>query len=192
MKRKKRLIWQLFPSYLLITMISLLAVTWYASYSLRRFFFEQTESDLEARAYLIEQQISKFLTPLDQTAIDLFCKKAGKAATTRITVILPSGKVIADSMENPDSMDNHRDRPEIREAVAGKVGISTRYSHTLNRNMMYVGIPLYRKNRLFVVVRTSLPLVSIDDTIRSSQIKIIYEILSNEPSCRMQASSAAS
>ena len=35
---RKRLIWQLFPSYLLITLISLLAVTWYASRSWRQFY----------------------------------------------------------------------------------------------------------------------------------------------------------
>ena len=35
MKKKKKLIWQLYPSYLLITIISVVAVTWYASDQVR-------------------------------------------------------------------------------------------------------------------------------------------------------------
>jgi hypothetical protein len=40
---KKRLIWLLFPSYLLITVVSLIAAaSWYASVSMRRFYLAQT------------------------------------------------------------------------------------------------------------------------------------------------------
>ena len=49
MNRRKKLIWQLFPSYLLITLLSVLAVSWYASSALRHFFLEQTATDLETR-----------------------------------------------------------------------------------------------------------------------------------------------
>ena len=41
MAKKKRLLRQLFFSYLFITLISLVAVTWYASASLKGFLLEQ-------------------------------------------------------------------------------------------------------------------------------------------------------
>ena len=44
------------------------------------------------------------------------------------TVILPSGKVIADSGEDPAVLDNHRERPEVVQALSGETGRSTRPS----------------------------------------------------------------
>ena len=46
----------------------------------------------------------------------IICKGIGKHSATRITVILPSGRVIGDSHETPQMMDNHANRPEIASA----------------------------------------------------------------------------
>ena len=172
MNGKKRLIWQLFPSYLLITLLSLLAVSWYASSSLRHFFLDQTAADLKTRALLIEKQIVTYLAPLDAAAVDTICKDIGQHSATRITVILPSGKVIGDSRETPQQMDNHANRPEIAAALKGTIGMSRRYSNTLMQKMMYVAIPLQRDQAPFGVIRVSLPTTSIDQELQSIQIKI--------------------
>jgi len=59
MKKKKRLLWQLYPSYLLVTLISLLAVSLFASCAFRQFFLERTAADLMSRAHLLEKQIKQ-------------------------------------------------------------------------------------------------------------------------------------
>ena len=89
--RRKRLIWQLFPSYLLITLLSLLAVSWYASSSLHHFFLDRTAADLKTRALLVEKQIAAHMDPLDVAAVDAICKEIGKHSATCIMVILFSG-----------------------------------------------------------------------------------------------------
>jgi len=172
MRKKKRLLWQLFPSYLLITIVSLSAVTWYASNSLRNFFLDQTAADLLVRAHLLEKQIIQFLGPLDVNVIDALCKEIGQSSATRITVILPSGTVIGDSNEDPAIMDNHALRPEVIEAKKGNVGRSIRFSTTLQQNMMYVAIPLSDHKRTIAVIRTSLPITAIDKELKSIQSKI--------------------
>lgn len=172
MPRKKRLLWQLYPTYLLITLICLLAATWYASRSSRHFFLEQTATDLKARAHLVEKQIAPHLNPLDERAVDLLCKTVGKRASTRITIILPSGRVAGDSEELPEKMDNHADRPEFIGALNTSSSTSMRYSRTLSMNMMYVGIPLKANGKILAVVRTSIPVDAIDEAIKSIQIKI--------------------
>jgi two-component system phosphate regulon sensor histidine kinase PhoR len=172
MGRKKPLLWHLYPSFVLITIISLVAVTWYASRSLRHFFLKQTASDLEARCRLLEKQILNYLDPLDEKAIDLLCKDIGKRASTRVTVILPTGKVVGDTEENPQNMDTHIDRPEIIQALHSSLGMSIRYSRTLNKNMMYVGIPVRKDSRILAVVRTSIPVTSIDSVISNIQNQI--------------------
>jgi len=172
MPKKKRLLWQLYPTYLLITLVCLLAATWYASRSLRHFYLDQTAADLEARARLVEQQIGQYLDPLDKRAIDLLCKNVGKRSSTRITIILPSGRVVGDSEEHPEKMDSHADRSEFIGALNAPSSTSMRYSRTLSMNMMYVGIPLKANGKILAVVRTSIPVDAIDDAIKSIEIKI--------------------
>lgn len=170
---KRRLIWHLYPSYLIIILISIIAVTWYASIEARQFFLEKNEADLKARAELFEGQIMAFLDPLDRDEIDLLCKEEGQRASTRITVILPTGEVIGDSDTDPKTMDNHSDRLEFIGASTGESGVSIRTSLTLGRDFMYVGIPVRKGDTLLAVVRTSIPVDVIDVVIKGIQRKII-------------------
>jgi two-component system phosphate regulon sensor histidine kinase PhoR len=172
MKKRKRLLWQLFPSYLLITLVSLLAVSWYASDAMRHFFLDQTATDLKARAALLDKEIKGLLSPLRNEAIDAICKEAGRLSATRITVILPDGTVIGDSRETPRLMDNHASRPEIIKALAGKTGRSLRFSNTLMQDMLYVAVPLREGRGIVAVLRTSLPATAVETEIRSIQLKI--------------------
>lgn len=172
MKKKRRLLRHLFPSYLLITLISLVAVTWFASNSIRHFFLEQTAADLLTRARLLEHQIPQFLGPMETSVVDAMCKEIGVSSATRITVILPSGIVIGDSNEDPAIMDNHALRPEIIKARKGNVGKSIRFSTTLQQRMMYVAIPLKDKEEIIAVIRAALPVTAIDQALKVIQIKI--------------------
>ena len=174
MKKKKRLLWQLYPSYLLITLISLLAVALFASSAFREFFLERTAADLKSRAHLLEDQVGNYIVPLDGMSVDSICKSAGRQSSTRITVILFSGKVVGDSEEVPENMDNHANRFEVSEALRGEVGTSIRYSKTLKHEMMYVAIPLKRNNNILGVLRTSIPVTSIYDELQSIQIQIAF------------------
>lgn len=173
MKKRKRLIWRLFPSYLLITLLVLFAVSWHATRSLRHFYMGLTSRDLQARAYLLEEQIRGELAPLNAAAVDRFCKAAGKRANTRITIILPGGKVIGDSREEPRHMDNHATRPEIAKAFSGKTGSSIRFSNTLLQRMMYVAIPLEKDGIVAAVIRTALPVTALDQELKATRVKII-------------------
>jgi two-component system phosphate regulon sensor histidine kinase PhoR len=172
MKRRKRLLWQLFPSYLLITLITLLAASWYASEAMRQFFLDQTTTDLKARAALLEKQIKGLLSPLRTETIDAICKEAGRLSATRITVILPDGTVIGDSRETPRLMDNHAGRPEIIIALAGQTGESLRFSNTLLQRMLYVAVPIRDGQGIVAVLRTALPATALEAEIRSIQLKI--------------------
>lgn len=49
----------------------------------------------------------------------------------RVTWISGSGKVVFDSVEDPESLDDHSDRKEVKEAVENGEGVSARYSDTI-------------------------------------------------------------
>lgn len=174
MKKNTRLLWQLYPSYLLITIVSLVAVSWYASHSLRNFFLERTLGDLKARAYIIENVVAKNLIEGKIEAIDDICKSSGEMSGTRITVVMPTGKVIGDSETDPAQMENHRDRPEILKAFQGGIGYSRRFSDTLGESLMYAAIPIQDNGRPAAVLRVSLPVTFIDQELKLIQQKIIF------------------
>jgi len=173
MKKKKRLLRHIFPSYLLITLISLVAVTWFASSSIRNFFLEQTAAVLLTRARLLENQISQFLGPLEASVVDAMCKEIGVSSATRITVILPTGIVIGDSNEDPAIMGNHALRPEVITARRDDVGKSIRFSTTLQERMMYVAIPVKDKEEVIAVIRAALPVTAIDQALKDIQIRFM-------------------
>ena len=174
--RKKRLLWQLYPTYLSITLISLLAATLFASNLVRQFYLNNKISDLATRIRFIEDQISDHINPLNPDKIDLISKSLGKKTATRITVILPDGKVIGDTEEEPLRMDNHIDRPEIVQASDGQTGSSTRYNSTMNKNVLYVALPLLDKEENIGFVRVSVPITSIEQNIKSIQKKWMLTI----------------
>jgi two-component system phosphate regulon sensor histidine kinase PhoR len=172
MKRNKKLIWQIFPSFLLITLLSLLAVSWYASSSMRHFFLDQTAVDLEVRTILLEKQIIAHLSPLDAPSVDSVCKAMGRESATRYTIILSTGEVIGDSRETPRQMDNHANRPEIAQALQSETGQSIRYSNTLLQSMMYVARPIKKEGNILAVIRASIPTTFIEQELSSIRLKI--------------------
>ena len=68
----------------------------------------------------------------------------------RTTVIAPDGKVLYDSNANVGQMDNHLERPEIREAFTYGQGQSIRQSSTMNRSTFYYTLRLADGNVLRV------------------------------------------
>ena len=173
MARKKSLLWHLFSSYLFIALLSPVAVGWYASASFNQFIAREREGDLKARAYMLGTQISEHLEPLNNRKIDEICKRAGATGEARFTIILPSGKVVGDSAEEPSRMDNHLDRPEIAAALSENLGVSRRHSPTLDTKLIYVAVPINYDGRTMAVVRTSIPLDTADEAIGAIQTKIV-------------------
>ena len=178
----KKLIWQIFPSSLVVILAAITVVTWYGSSSLQSFYYEQMGSALEDRASLIKDRVSQLMFSDKIDDLRAFSRKVGRQASTRITVIDLDGKVVADSNEDPATMDLHGTRPEILEAYGGKTGISIRFSRTLQEKLMYVAIPLkWSQNGVFpdktaenvkAVLRMSVSVTAIDKTLRNVQVKI--------------------
>ncbi len=65
----------------------------------------------------------------------------GLVSLSRVTHIAPDGTVLFDSAE-PDKMENHGNREEVRQALASGTGSAVRYSDTLKANMIYVATRL--------------------------------------------------
>jgi two-component system phosphate regulon sensor histidine kinase PhoR len=154
-----------------------LSVGWYGSDVVWDLFGGQINTDLEARAKLCGKPIGELLTEGKQAEVDSLCKELGRSTNTRITVILPSGEVVGDSDENPKTMENHAKRLEIRKASTGEVGRSQRYSTTEREERIYVAVPLMRDGEVIAVVRTSVPLTALTQTLATVRHRIFIAAL---------------
>jgi two-component system phosphate regulon sensor histidine kinase PhoR len=181
MIKPKKLIWQIFPVSVLTILVAIVAVSWYGAVTLQEFYFQETENDLEARASLVSERVLQLLKQQSIAELRDYSIRMGRDSGTRITVIRKDGKVLADSSENPELMDNHRMRREIDIAFAGSVGKSRRYSKTLGENRIYVALPLVdRLNSpqtegmpVSYVIRTSVSVASLARTLENIRIRII-------------------
>jgi two-component system phosphate regulon sensor histidine kinase PhoR len=173
---RKKLIWQLYPTYLVVTLAVLIAVTWYCSHFFRHFYIDQTRKKLTTLAYVVAENMSTYLRAEDFSEIDRACKQLSRASKKepRFTVILSSGKVIGDSDEDPAQMANHSDRVEIKKALSDGYGWSLRLSPTLGKNMMYVAVPIKEGGETKAVVRSAIPATAIDEALRNIYFKIFW------------------
>jgi len=100
---------------------------------------------LEEKALLVRELVGGI--PFDAAnapALDAIADRAQSAAGTRITLIDRDGVVVGDSnvpLSRLAEIENHADRPEVRAAIAGSVGTSTRRSETVGRELFYLAVP---------------------------------------------------
>ena len=169
--RRPRLFWRLYATYLIIVVLCTAAVGFYAVRSVRDFYYDQTEQDLQARATLVRDQVALAVPGDSPTQLESLIRRLGSGSGTRITLIsadqpgIPMGKVLADSEREPSTMENHATRPEFQIALQGRAGRAVRPSATLNEDMMYLAIPVTQDGRTTYVVRTALPLTRVDSAL---------------------------
>ncbi len=173
---RRRLIWQLYPSFLAITVLALVVATAYSSYALRTFHLGQLGDELRLVADVAGSQVAEVLESGTTGEMDALCKKLGQAGDgqMRLTVIAPSGKVLGDSDENPALMEDHSNRAEIIDAIREGFGQSVRRSPTLGKNMMYVAVPITGEGQPIAVVRTAIPVTEIDEALDRVYVTIVW------------------
>lgn len=170
---RKRLIWQIYPPFLVIILIALVTLTWFFSRTLDDFYREEKRRGLEAQGQLVVNQARDALVSGNINSLESLSLALGKQSGTRLTIILPDGRVVGDSEEVLAKMDNHARRPEIRVALEGRSGAATRYSTTLQQEMMYVALPVRSNGQIIGCVRTALPIASVDKALETVLIHVI-------------------
>lgn len=126
----------------------------------------------------MEDHLRPFILTGDESQIDRLSKKFKDDISTRITVIMPDGKVVGDTLENPRYMDNHANRPEVQTALKDGIGYATRFSGTLQQEMMYVARPMKDQNKIKAIIRTSVAITSLEKKLDIIQLdRIIWGVL---------------
>jgi two-component system, OmpR family, phosphate regulon sensor histidine kinase PhoR len=88
---------------------------------------------------------------------------------SRITAIAPDGRVLADTEGDPDRMENHRQRPEVMEALNGRVGQSIRRSPTVGEEFLYVAVPSPQG-----AMRVAVPMSAMAEQVNSIRKRLLF------------------
>jgi two-component system phosphate regulon sensor histidine kinase PhoR len=160
--KQRHLLWQIYPTYLLVALVSLLLVGVYMVSAIVDVQHAHVQRELQAVARLAAQRLGDLPAPWPPDRVDAICKRMGGETGYRFTVVLGSGEVIGDTEESPAAMENHASRPEVRQARGTGVGVATRFSATRRVQLMYVAIPVTPEG---TVVRASLPIRQVDDAV---------------------------
>lgn len=148
-----------FVSYLLVILAALLFITGLTSNTVGRLYSEHILKSLEAQAGLAREM----LLAMPELAADpdgarALCGRIHRITGTRVSLVLPSGAVLADTDSPPEGLDNHLDREEIREALSFGSGKSERFSATLRQSMIYKALAVPGPpDPPLAVVRLSMP-----------------------------------
>ncbi|RMG85262.1 MAG: HAMP domain-containing histidine kinase [Candidatus Dadabacteria bacterium] len=98
---------------------------------------ERVGRDLEGVAWAAAPRLVELAGGALQAEVRRLAERTG----LRVTVIRADGVVLADSHRDPATMENHAGRPEVREALAGRVGHAVRRSASIGEPLVYVAVP---------------------------------------------------
>ncbi len=172
MKRKSFFV-KIFTSYIFIILL-LSFLIFFLSFKIIKYYYINTlTNNLKNIGETLKLKITPLIVKKEIDSIDPTVKEIGKKIKTRITVISPEGVVWGDSEKDPEKMENHKYRPEVQEALKGKIGKSIRFSKTVRQNMLYVALPLKHNNKILGILRTSLFLKDINTLLKELKIKIL-------------------
>lgn len=154
---------RLIITLLLLTVVSLAALGTYILWYFHRSNVENLTTQLIMQTRITEELVSTYYrTPENRLELNEKVKEMRSQIGLRITVITAEGSVIADSYESINGLDNHRNRPEVQDALSGKTGSSIRFSNTMKENLLYTAVPLTEQGKIVGAVRLASSLAPIE------------------------------
>jgi two-component system phosphate regulon sensor histidine kinase PhoR len=142
-----------------VLIISLVAVDFMASKIAEGSYIDTLSRELVGKCRILS------LADLSPEKLKAFAK----AAEGRLTVIAADGRVVADSDNQAQRMENHRGRPEVIAAFQGKVGISRRPSPTMaGTHFLYIAVPFESG-----ALRLAVPLRSVEAQVNAIRFQML-------------------
>jgi two-component system phosphate regulon sensor histidine kinase PhoR len=177
---KKSIFSKIFGCYTLIVLTLSILFLFFSFRTIRHYYLSTLTENLKNLGITLSIKITPFLEEKRFQELDALVKNLGNKIKVRITIIDPKGNVLADSKRDPKLMENHKNRPEVIQALKGNIGKSLRYSTTMKEDMLYVAMPIEKERRVSGVLRTSLFLSDINsllDELKSNIIRIAVVII---------------
>ena len=160
---------KLFLSALALIALTLVTVDFYWT----RYAATQQSDALQLQLAGEARVLRGELDAVPRDGLQAWATAADRRAQVRVTIIDPSGQVLADSQQDTAIMENHAERPEVRDAYAGRVGTAIRRSASVDRDLFYVAMPLTYGGQPGMVFRVAAPLGELTDALAAVRWRIL-------------------
>jgi two-component system phosphate regulon sensor histidine kinase PhoR len=170
---RARIFWKIGLTYLALLVGVLLAVDFYSAEVLRREYIRKTNEELTS---LLNLGRTRPPAIDDLSQLRSWVEWMSQSGA-RVTVIDSGGKVLADSLQEPETMENHSDRPEVQQAFANGQGQSLRSSTASGRQTVYQAVRYQSPSGLPVVIRAAKPLTSLDVALSELRRRLLFASL---------------
>lgn len=155
---RNRFFWKIVALSTGIAALFGLFTLWVSYIDIRSAWIDASVSHLRSLCVSVEGQVAPLLDAGREAEVDALAKRLGRELAARITIVLPGGRVVADTERDPGTMDSHSDRTEVAAALKLGSGSAVRHSHTLHEDRVYVALRIPGHGSLQAVIRASLPL----------------------------------
>jgi two-component system phosphate regulon sensor histidine kinase PhoR len=169
--------WRITIPYVVLILVVMGGLTIYLSRTTREAQLEALRNTLLSQAQAVSASLQPTFDPASVEDLDRLANRWSDLLQARVTIIAIDGTVLGESDEDRTQMNNHLNRPEVRQALGSGQGDSIRYSQTLDTEMMYAAVPLEVAGETMAIVRVSLPLEQIENNIGRLQRAILTAAL---------------
>lgn len=131
----------------------------------RRNVEAKVERDAVALASL-SQTALRTQSHRQKEAVAAIAYRYGRDTGGRVVIVDRRGVAVIDTNPTTNGVESFRSRPEIRQALRGRVATGTRRSNTLGADLLYVAVPVASGGRIDGGVRVTYPTSTIDSRVR--------------------------
>ena len=154
---RSRFLWQLYGVLGAIVLVSTITFGSLVTTQFQREAKDTIRESLRVQASILTQLLlPNLINDVPISTADLQSMTGN--TSNRVTLIDSTGDVLADNRQSGQSMENHRGRAEIIRAASEGIGVSERYSDTVNETMLYVALRVDGRDGVLGYVRTAVPL----------------------------------
>ncbi|MFN0105530.1 MAG: ATP-binding protein [Bryobacteraceae bacterium] len=133
-----KIFFKLIGAVLCLLIVALAAVDFLATRVVENTYQETLERELSDKGAMLAMALDRGLDLRNAAIVRAFSGRT----RARLTLIARDGRVMSESDAAADHMENHRGRPEIEAALAGRAGSARRTSTTMGVDFLYVAVPV--------------------------------------------------
>jgi two-component system, OmpR family, sensor kinase len=156
-------------AYVLVLVIVALEVPLALSLSSR--VDTEVEAEAAGRAQLVAAAVSDGMADVD--GLGQVVRQASRDLGGRVIVVGSRGRLLADSAGEGLLREPYGNRPEIRDALAGRVVQGRRESETLGQTLLYTAVPIVHNGETVGAVRVTQSLAAVDARVRRNVLALV-------------------
>jgi two-component system phosphate regulon sensor histidine kinase PhoR len=174
----RRLAGRITFAYVLLIGAVAVALGAYLAVTLRAAQLDGLQQRLAGEARLIAVMAGPAMRARDHQWATAQARAVAPTIGARVTLIGPDGVVLGDSEADPAAMENHAGRPEVAAVLRGGDVVTTqRHSASVDRDLLYVGVPIRVDEQTIGVARVAEELAGVESEVRRTVTTVLIALV---------------